>query len=96
MLAPNVVSLPSLISWLRTMDPEERYLFTDIRKCVFAQYLEHHGYPHGHPQRGEPFEQLHTRYILIARPKNSGPEYSSTFGQALERALQMQENPDGY
>jgi hypothetical protein len=93
MLAPNVVSLASLISWLRTKDPEESYRYSDVHHCVFAQYLAHHGLPYGHHARGQPFARLHEKYMQVAQPPGSCPYNSMwTFGQALERALQMQEN----
>lgn len=105
MLAPNIVSLPSLISWLRTKDPEEAYDYSSHTTCCFAQYLDHRGCPYLSQERLVLFEQLHKRYMDVANPirglqpqphdqARGHPRLGWTFGKALERALQMQEASD--
>lgn len=88
MLAPNVVSLPSLISWLRTKEPSEAYIFPSYYNCAFTQYLAHCGYDVRTPDGWKLFEQLHERYLPVV---HVGEAASWTFGQALERALQMED-----
>lgn len=37
------VTLPDLIAWLETKDPNERYDYTDANNCLWAQYLKAQG-----------------------------------------------------
>jgi hypothetical protein len=81
----DVWSLSSLIAWLETKDPDERYQYQSCCECLIAQYLIYRGWreprvgPHDAEQDNHMPERLPPHWDDIS---NYGER---TFGAALER-----------
>jgi hypothetical protein len=88
---PTVLSLDTLIAWLRTKNPAESYAYVDGSECLLFQYLKAHGFPVRYVTAfGAWYDHegaLHRTsrafyHIAIGHP---------TFGAALQRASEQEE-----
>lgn len=79
---PEVFSLPGLIAWLETQDPQQRYEYENCEgRCLIGQYLAARGVPWGW-RSYDAFVDADARMrIANRRPM--------TFGAALSRARQL-------
>ena len=83
----DIHSLPSLIAWLETKNPNEEYEYTSSRHCLLAQYYRDQGYKQ--IMMGQ-YGFRHGWFGHIHLPENFNAIAmigENTFGAALERAL---------
>jgi hypothetical protein len=89
-------SLESLIAWLGTKEPGEKYCYHDEGACLFGQYFKAKGFTD--------FYLGHTVVVFADHRKSihfpRGFEYVArtephTFGSALSRALALQAGQKG-
>ena len=85
----NPLSLDAVIAWLEKQPADGKYVYSDCRDCLAAQYnasigREYHYWPNWHIEGRQPYmptfdRQLET--IAYGTPK--------TFGAALDRAKKL-------
>jgi hypothetical protein len=88
MLARNPLSLLSIIAWLRTKAPNERYPFCNTEgECLFSQYLAALGYPRDSIMDAETFDVWRESHVQFGYVAHTTPW---TFGEALARAVALE------
>lgn len=85
----SLLNVDSLIAWLETKDPNERYCYTNPRACLLAQYFRAHGFSKASVSvkkvrpDGDQILSLPGKLNDIAHGSGANDH---TFGAALKRA----------
>lgn len=90
-------SLESLIAWLETKPPQEKYDFCEWNNCLLAQWLQsidpsakvEQGGPHGYYYRALGRSIDLYRFQKIATSDRYWVAKNMTFGAALKRARKL-------
>ena len=82
----DVHSLSSLITWLKTKDPEEMYKYVSSSNCLLAQYYRDKGFKAVHVTPDEVGYGIWHWKKLPDHFNDIAGDGAYTFGAALERA----------
>lgn len=88
MLAKNdpteVLTVPKLVAWLETKDPNTSFNYMSCSKCALAQFMQEHGFPEAH-FGGDEYgitKGDHSPYDIPVRIANAA--HAHTFGGFLK------------
>jgi len=86
----SLLSLDSLIAWLESKEPKERYDYMSIIDCLLAQYFtEVGGYKNVKITCGTVWRGRWTKLPSAFNEVSFGPRRNWTFGAALKRARKI-------
>lgn len=85
-MAKHLMSPSSLIDWLKTKDPTEKYEYLDNHICLHAQYFQHKGIELSVLGASFYIIQGMKRQYFTDQWKETAQGHPRTFGAALARA----------